>query len=549
MELAINSGARKRNRAKSWAAPAAKTPLNGQSGRPKSAAAAKPVKKRGLFQRRKFWGNAPASRYPRANVIEPGRSCESRDDEDGTAFSDDWYQTSRENLGTYETAEGSFGTLETGEHRPIEVVTNYLTGLCGDPSRFRSCKSSKCKSTAADVLSELLPSPETDGKPASCGSEFVNELKWLQGFLCGTNARRPEYSLRVVEATVQLDEYHDGKIPRPAALVERATTEEDDDQSAIREGSDPPSRYVGRYACEQERDNDKIQDSDAEAKTNTDDAEPSASELTIPKPAATVKSSRAKSPVSPSKAASLPVSELPISKPAATVKPSREKPDVSPSTEAASPSGEQRESSEQVIVEVTLDHYDALKNWHKDVAVMGNEIAQLEEERLTLLTESKHSNVDSKKALVKKNEELQKLKELVRSVTQANSELQQAIQEQQKLIEDEQAMREKALLEKVRVVSAGYSCCPQSQLNPNIFTGLAYNSASRHGAPAPQVQDWQWQINLRYGNESRLCQQSRQRRLHIICGGRDRRRHQHRSVGSGRVCSADDGKEQGRCYR
>jgi len=49
-----------------------------------------------------------------------------------------------------------------------------------------------------------------------------------------------------------------------------------------------------------------------------------------------------------------------------------------------------------------------------------------------------------------KDEEVARLKELVVSVTQANSELQQAIQEQRKQIEDEQAMREKALLEKVR---------------------------------------------------------------------------------------------------
>ena len=102
--------------------------------------------------------------------------------------------------------------------------------------------------------------------------------------------------------------------------------------------------------------------------------------------------------------------------------------------------------SEQVTVEVTLDHYDAVKKWNQDVAVMGDEIAQLEEEKKALLSNCK----DSKVTVTEKDEEVARLKELVVSVTQANSELQQAIQEQMKQIENEQAMREKALLEKVR---------------------------------------------------------------------------------------------------
>mmetsp|Transcript_36070 Transcript_36070/g.85964 ORF Transcript_36070/g.85964 Transcript_36070/m.85964 type:complete len:626 (+) Transcript_36070:199-2076(+) len=400
-KLAINAGTRKRN----CEAPVAKTPLN-KSGGPKSTAAAKPVavttkKKRGLFRRRK--SNAPT---PAAAPVPEATTWDVRDEEDGTKLSDDWCQTSREKaapletFGTYDTVEGSLGTLDTGEPQP-SFTSNFLDALgskiCGVPHETTPLDvlgNGICgrphKSTLVAIPSEEPPSPGIDDKPET-GSEFVNELGWLQGTLCGANSGRSVYSQRaaenvsgaldnvdrsVVEDSVKLNKYH-GLIPRAARRTQVSGANS-------KKGS-------------RQKDEEKSI------------AEPSVSKLSIPKPAAVVKSFRAKA-----------------------------KPSTSPS-----PLGGPM-PSEQVIVEVTLDHYDAVTKFEQDVRVMGNEIAQLEEEKQALLSNTEESNV----AFIKKDEEVKKLQELVRSVTQTNSELQQAIQEKLKQIEEEQAMREKALLEK-----------------------------------------------------------------------------------------------------
>ena len=328
------------------------------------------------------------------------------------------------------------------------------------------------KSPSVAVPSEKTPSPDTDDNPATCGSE------WLQGTICGAQSGRPVDSPRAAENellemgaqendSVKLNEYKDEKsiaeksvstasrrlsIPMPKARVKSFRKA----KSAVSPPKEP-AVSPSEEPSEQRDDENSIAGRSV------------SKSLSIPMPKTRVKSFRkAKSDASPPKESVASPTEEPseqrddeisiAEKSVSTVSKLLSIPKIkslrasaksaaSPKEPAASPLGAWMGGpSEQVTVEVTLDHYDAVKKWNQDVAVMGDEIAQLEEEKQALLSNCK----DSKVTVTEKDEEVARLKELVVSVTQANSELQQAIQEQRKQIEDEQAMREKALLEKVR---------------------------------------------------------------------------------------------------